>query len=80
TNITPERRYGIGAYSYADFERALRKGVAPGNKRLYPAMPYPSFSKLTDDDVQALYAYFMRAVQPVAKPNQPTKVPFPFNQ
>lgn len=80
TNITPERRYGIGAYSYADFEHALRKGVAPGNKRLYPAMPYPSFSKLTDDDVQALYAYFMHAVQPVAKPNQPTKVPFPFNQ
>jgi mono/diheme cytochrome c family protein len=80
SNITPDRRYGIGAYSYADFERALREGVAPGNKRLYPAMPYVSFSKVSDDDIRALYAYMMVGVKPVAKPAPPTRVPFPFNQ
>jgi mono/diheme cytochrome c family protein len=80
SNITPDRRYGIGAYSYADFERALREGVAPGNKRLYPAMPYVSFSKVSDDDIRALYAYMMVGVKPVAKPALPTRVPFPFNQ
>lgn len=80
SNITPHRRFGIGAYSYADFARALREGVAPGNKRLYPAMPYVSFSKVPDDDMRALYAYMMSGVKPVAKPPPPTRVPFPFNQ
>jgi mono/diheme cytochrome c family protein len=80
SNITPDRRFGIGAYSYADFERALREGVAPGNKRLYPAMPYVSFSKVSDDDIRALYAYMMNGVKPVAKPAPTTRVPFPFNQ
>ncbi|CAB3805947.1 Alcohol dehydrogenase (quinone), cytochrome c subunit [Pararobbsia alpina] len=80
SNITPDPRYGIGRYSYEDFARALREGVAPGAKHLYPAMPYPSFSKLADDDVHALYGYFMHAVKPVARPNEPPQVPFPFNQ
>jgi mono/diheme cytochrome c family protein len=80
SNITPDRRFGIGAYSYADFARALREGIAPGNKRLYPAMPYVSFSKVPDGDMRALYAYMMNGVKPVAKPAPPTRVPFPFNQ
>ncbi|WP_299815612.1 cytochrome c [Tardiphaga sp.] len=80
SNITPDRQFGIGAYSYADFARALREGIAPGNKRLYPAMPYVSFSKVPDGDMRALYAYMMNGVQPVAKPAPPTHVPFPFNQ
>jgi mono/diheme cytochrome c family protein len=79
-NITPDPQTGIGKYSYADFERALRDGVAPGGKHLYPAMPYPSFAKMTDSDVRALYAYFMHGVQAVH--NQPplTTLPFPFSQ
>ncbi|MEA3129816.1 MAG: hypothetical protein QOF46_1611 [Paraburkholderia sp.] len=80
SNITPDPRDGIGRYTYEDFARALREGVAPGAKHLYPAMPYPSFSRLTDDDVHALYAYFMHAVKPVARPNQPAQVAFPFSQ
>jgi mono/diheme cytochrome c family protein len=60
SNITPDPVYGIGRYSYDDFAQALRKGVAPGGKRLYPAMPFPSFAKIDDDDLHALYAYFMR--------------------
>ncbi|MGF6837452.1 mono/diheme cytochrome c family protein [Paraburkholderia youngii] len=80
SNITPDPQYGIGRYSYDDFARALREGIAPGGKRLYPAMPYPSFAKITDDDMHALYAYFMHGVQPVAMRAPQTRLPFPFNQ
>ena len=80
SNITPDPHYGIGSYTLNDFSRAIRDGVAKGGKRLYPAMPYASFSKLTDDDVRALYLYIMHRVAPVAKPTPPSDVAFPFNQ
>ncbi|WP_321858706.1 c-type cytochrome [Paraburkholderia tropica] len=80
SNITPDPRYGIGRYTYEDFERALRKGVARGGKRLYPAMPYASFSKLSDDDVRALYVFMLHGVSPVPKQTPPSDVKFPFNQ
>ncbi|MBV4533964.1 cytochrome c [Pseudomonas sp. SWRI107] len=79
TNITPDREHGIGAYSLADFDRAVRQGVAPGARRLYPAMPYPSYAKLSDDDVRALYAFFMQGVQPSAEANIPSSIPWPLN-
>ncbi|MDF9756143.1 c-type cytochrome [Pseudomonas hunanensis] len=79
TNITPDRDHGIGAYSLADFDRAVRQGVAPGGRRLYPAMPYPSYAKLSDDDVRALYAFFMKGVQPAAEANIPSSIPWPLN-
>ncbi len=79
TNITPDRDNGIGRYSLADFDRAVRHGVAPGGRRLYPAMPYPSYAKLGDDDVKALYAFFMLGVQPVPQANQPGDIPWPLN-
>jgi mono/diheme cytochrome c family protein len=80
TNITPDPEHGIGRYSYDDFARVLRVGVAPGNKHLYPAMPYTAFAKLTDDDIHALYGYMMNGVAAVAVTPPPTRVPFPFNQ
>lgn len=80
SNITPDPVFGIGRYSYQDFERAVRDGVAPGGKYLYPAMPFASYSKVSDDDMHALYAYFMHAVKPVPIPAPKTKLPFPFNQ
>ncbi|WP_347170893.1 cytochrome c [Pseudomonas salmasensis] len=79
TNITPDREHGIGTYSLADFDRAVRHGVAPGGRRLYPAMPYPSYVKLSDDDIQALYAFFMKGVQPANEPNLPSSIPWPLN-
>ena len=79
TNITADREHGIGAYSLADFDRAVRQGVAPGGRRLYPAMPYPSYAKLSDDDVRALYAFFMKGVQPAAEANIPGSIPWPLN-
>lgn len=80
SNITPDPHVGIGGYTYDDFARALREGVAPGGKRLYPAMPYPSFAKISDEDLHALYAYFMHGVQPVAVAAPETRLPFPFSQ
>ncbi len=79
TNITPDGETGIGRYSEAEFERALRKGVARDGHRLYPAMPYPSYAKLRDDDVQALYAYFMHGVEPVKRANRPSDISWPLN-
>ncbi|MFJ4064259.1 c-type cytochrome [Pseudomonas sp. NPDC089996] len=79
TNVTPDRETGIGNYSLADFDRAVRHGVAPGGRRLYPAMPYPSYAKLSNDDVQALYAFFMNGVQPAHQPNIPSDIPWPLN-
>ncbi len=79
TNITPDRSHGIGAYSLGDFDRAVRHGVAPGGRRLYPAMPYPSYAKLSDDDMRALYAFFMKGVEPAEQANIPSGIPWPLN-
>ncbi|WP_439862586.1 c-type cytochrome [Pseudomonas antarctica] len=79
TNITPDKKSGIGAYSLADFDRAVRHGVAPGGRRLYPAMPYPSYAKLSDDDVRAMYAFFMKGIAPADQPNIPSSIPWPLN-
>lgn len=79
TNITPDKDTGIADYDFADFERAVRHGVRRDGSPLYPAMPYVSYALLTDDDVQALYAYFVSAVQPVAQHNQASTIPWPTN-
>lgn len=79
TNITPSKQYGIGNYSEQQFSAALRKGVRADGQHLYPAMPYTAYAVMTDDDVHALYAYFMQGVTPVDKATQPTSLPFPMN-
>jgi alcohol dehydrogenase (quinone), cytochrome c subunit len=75
TNITPDPETGIGTYSLADFDRAVRQGVAKDGHRLYPAMPYPSYAKLTDQDVAALYDFFMKQVPPVHQANLKNEIP-----
>lgn len=78
TNITPDRDTGIGAWSYAAFERAMRAGVHRDGRHLYPAFPFTSFAKTTDADLQALYAFLLS--QPaVHKKNRPHDLKFPFN-
>ncbi|QTO23984.1 cytochrome c [Burkholderia seminalis] len=79
-NITPDPTHGIGHYTLRQFDDALRRGVRADGSRLYPAMPYPSFARLSDDDVRALYAYFMRGVAPSPSAAKLTQLPFPFNQ
>lgn len=80
TNITPDPVTGIGQYSYADFSRAVRQGIARDGRRLYPAMPFASFAAVLESDIEALYAYFMSEVKPVRHVPPQTKLPFPFNQ
>jgi alcohol dehydrogenase (quinone), cytochrome c subunit len=75
TNITPDPETGIGNYTLEDFDRALRQGVAKDGHRLYPAMPYPSYAKLTDADVKALYDFFMKDVPAVRQTNKPNEIP-----
>ena len=80
TNITPDKATGLGGYSFAQFDRAMRKGVAADGRNLYPAMPYPSYAKMTQEDMQALYAYLMHGVEAAAAPNRESEIGFPFNQ
>ncbi|KGD70360.1 alcohol dehydrogenase [Tatumella morbirosei] len=79
TNITPDKTYGIGDYTYDDFQKAVRHGVAKNGETLYPAMPYPSYAVVSDDDMHALYAYFMQGVKPVSQPNHATDIPWPLS-
>ncbi|QHI96709.1 c-type cytochrome [Xylophilus rhododendri] len=79
SNITPSKSAGIGDYSLEDFTRALREGVRKDGAHLYPAMPYPSYTQLSDEDTAALYAYFMHGVPAVDKAAPQTDLPFPFN-
>lgn len=79
TNITPSKTAGIGGYTEQQFADALRKGIAADGDHMYPAMPYTSYAKITDDDVAALYAYFMHGVEPVDVRTTPTHLAFPFN-
>lgn len=71
TNITPDDATGIGRYTFEQFDRAMRKGVAADGHHLYPAMPYPSFAKFSDDDMRALFAYLKQGVAPVRQENKP---------
>jgi mono/diheme cytochrome c family protein len=79
TNITPERNTGIGAWSFEQFDRAVRVGIEPNGNTLYPAMPYPSYARLNDDDMHALYAYFTKGVVPVSQANKPVDIVWPLS-
>ena len=78
TNITPDKTYGIGRFTLADFDRALRFGVANGHT-LYPAMPFASYAIVTREDVKALYAYFEFGVTPASVPNRKSGILFPLS-
>jgi mono/diheme cytochrome c family protein len=77
-NITPDMATGIGSWTDKQFEDAVRKGVRPDGSRLYPAMPYPNYTKLTHDDVMAIRAY-LRTVKAVSNKVDRSTLPFPFN-
>lgn len=78
TNITPDPETGIGRWSEAAFTRAMREGVDRSGRHLYPAFPYDHFTRMTDEDINAVYAFLMtrEAVRAEAPPN---KLPFPLN-
>ena len=78
TNLTPDPETGIGRWSYAAFERAMREGISRDGRHLYPAFPYTSFTRTSDTDLQALYAFLMSQA-PVVAPTPEAKMAFPFN-
>jgi mono/diheme cytochrome c family protein len=79
TNITADSETGIGNYSDADFLNAVQRGIRKDGTRLYPAMPYPSYTYMTDADALAIKAYlFSRPAMHAA--NRADTLVFPFNQ
>jgi mono/diheme cytochrome c family protein len=79
TNITPDKNTGIGNYTDAQFLRAIHQGIARDGKRLYPAMPYVSYTLMNDADALAIKAYLF-SLAPVEAPTPRNTLAFPFNQ
>jgi len=79
SNITPDKTAGIGAWSFDDFNKLMRTGVTRAGYTVYPAMPYPSYSRLSNDDMHALYAYFMHGVKADPTPNKASDIPWPLS-
>lgn len=79
SNITPDPETGIGNYSLDDFRAALIDGIRKDGKYLYPAMPYNNYRFLVERDIQALYTYFTRQVEPIKATNRASEMKFPFN-
>jgi mono/diheme cytochrome c family protein len=77
-NITSDKRYGIGAWSEAEFRRALRQGIGRGGEHLFPVFPYPAFTGMSDQDVADLYAY-LQSRPAVAEEGKPHDVSWPFS-
>src|SRR5688572_29356009 len=78
-NITPDAGTGIGRWSGRDFWRALHLGYSQDGTLLYPAFPYPSYTKLTQQDARAIFEY-LKTTKPVSRPSQQHDLRFPYNQ
>jgi mono/diheme cytochrome c family protein len=77
-NITPDPETGIGSWSDDAFDAAIRKGLRRNGSRLYPAMPYTAYTKMSREDVLAIRAY-LNTVTPVRNAVDANALPFPFN-
>jgi mono/diheme cytochrome c family protein len=77
-NITPDLDTGIGAWTADDFWNALHNGIGSKGRLLYPAFPYPSYTRVTRDDADALFAY-LRSLPPARQPNRPHALRFPYD-
>jgi mono/diheme cytochrome c family protein len=76
-NISSDVRQGIGGWSDGEFRKALRQGIAPGGKQLFPVFPFPSFTGLTDQDVSDIRAYIL-SLPAAPNPDKPHEVSPPF--
>ncbi|MEH3148729.1 MAG: c-type cytochrome [Methylobacterium frigidaeris] len=77
-NITPDRETGIGTWSDDDFKRAMHEGITKNGSYLYPAFPFPWYTRITDEDVAAIKAYLF-SLEPVNAPRKPADIAFPFS-
>ncbi len=78
TNITPDADTGIGNWSERDFLNAMRHGVRPDNEHLYPAFPYTAYTRISNEDIAAIYAY-IQSIPPVNQSAPENELSFPFN-
>jgi len=78
-NLTPDMETGIGDWSPGDFWRAMHNGKSKDGSFLYPAFPYPNYTRVTRADADAMFAYF-RTLAPVYRANQQHRLRFPYNQ
>jgi mono/diheme cytochrome c family protein len=78
TNITPDRETGIGDWTDEQFYKAMHEGIRPDGKHLYPAFPYPWFTRLTRDDVLAIKSY-LDSIPPVKQEAKPPDMPWPLS-
>ena len=78
TNITPDPGTGIGNWSFDAFRRAMREGIGRDGQHLYPVFPYNHFTRTSDADLEAIYAYLMSETPVVAKA-KPNGLAFPMN-
>jgi mono/diheme cytochrome c family protein len=78
-NLTPDNANGLGRWTAAEFWRALHHGRARDGRLLYPAFPYPNYTRVTRADADAIFA-FLRSLPAIAQANRPHELQFPFNQ
>jgi mono/diheme cytochrome c family protein len=78
-NITPDRSTGIGQWTADDFWHALHDGYARDGRLLYPAFPYPNYTKIARADSDAIFEY-LRSVPPVAKASRAHELHFPYDE
>ena len=77
-NLTSDRETGLGDYSYEDFETSFRKGYSKHVGYLYPAFPFGWYTKVSDDDTKAIWAY-LKSLPPVNEKRKENQIPFPFS-
>jgi cytochrome c553 len=78
SNISPDAQTGIGSWSRDDFWRALHEGRGKDGRMLYPAFPYPNFTRVTREDADAMFDY-LHTLPPVSRQNSAHAVRFPYN-
>lgn len=78
TNITPDVETGIGQWTEWDFLNSLRHGVSAEGEHLYPAFPYTAYTKLSNEDIAAIFAY-LQTVPSITYEPPANDLRFPFN-
>lgn len=77
-NLTPDKATGLGNWTEDEFARAMHDGITKDGSYLYPAFPFAWYTKITREDVKAIFAY-LRSLEPVNEVRKPSEIPFPFN-
>ncbi|MBU0749619.1 MAG: cytochrome c [Gammaproteobacteria bacterium] len=78
SNLTADKRHGMGDWTSAEFWRAMHHGRSKDGRLLYPAFPYPNYTEVTREDSDAIFAY-LQSVPAVAQANRPHALRFPYN-